>query len=348
MSGPFRFGPGPHRSAAAGGGPSPAALAALSIRAESPSIRPHRGLLRYRLALVMAGVLWSLGGLFIKALTVYPAWHSSALGITCYRSLFAGLCLLPFLRGRKLATWGDSAGAVALYLLLLGLYVAATQGTTAANAIFLQYTAPLYAMLLGPLLFGEAFRKADLCTLAVAMTGIPVLFAGSFHGGERLPLLLAAGSGVMFGLFLLWLRRMRYADPVAVTAVNNVGVAALAAGGLLLGIPGFGRPAELALLPRALMGDPHLLAVLALLALMGALQFALPYVLFSYGLRHVPAVEGGLLALAEPVLNPLWVALVLHERPSVATLAGGSIIIAALGLRYTLFYTLFRTKEECR
>src|SRR5207248_4289862 len=103
------------------------------------------------------------------------------------------------------------------------------QGTTAANAIFLQYTAPFYAALLGPRLFGEPFHKADAAALVVAMAGIAVLFGGNFHGGEQWPLVMGAGSGLMFGLFLLWLRRIREADPVAVTAVNNAGVAAICA-----------------------------------------------------------------------------------------------------------------------
>jgi drug/metabolite transporter, DME family len=292
----------------------------------------HESLLRYRLALVAAGVLWSLGGLFIKWLTVNPTWQSSAVGITFYRSLFAALCLLPLLRGRKLPTLADTGFAVTLYSLLLALYVAATQGTTAANAIFLQYTAPLYALALGPRLFGEPFRRSDVGALAVAMVGVAVLFLGSFRGGEQGPLLMGAGSGAMFGLFLLWLRRMRYADPVAVTAVNNGGVALLAAAVLV-----FLRPEELLLLPRALTVQPGLLPIAGVLVLMGCVQIAAPYVLFSYGLKRVPAVEGSLLALVEPLLNPIWVLLVIGEAPVPATLAGGVLIVAALAGRYTLF-----------
>jgi drug/metabolite transporter (DMT)-like permease len=154
---------------------------------------------------------------------------------------------------------------------------------------------------------------------------------------------MGAGSGVMFGLFQLWLRRMRYADPVAVTAVNNIGVSVLAALALGLGTGWFGGHAsELTLLPRALAGERALWPVAGLFALMGVVQFAVPYVLFTSGLRHVPAVEGGLLALVEPVLNPLWVALVIHERPSPTTLVGGVLILGALAGRYTLF----RPKEE--
>jgi len=289
-------------------------------------------LLRYRLAVVAAGVLWSLGGLFIKGLTASAAWPSSALGITFYRSLAAALCLLPLLRGRTLPTARDAAVAIVWYVLLLALYVAATQGTTAANAIFLQYTAPFYALVLGPLFFRERFHRADAAALGVALAGVGALFLGSYQGVERLPLLMGLGSGAMFGLFLLWTRRMRYADPVAITAINNTGVAVLARAALLAA-----RPAELALLPRALAGEAALLPVAGALALMGAVQIAVPYVLFSYGLRRLSSVEGSLLALVEPLLNPVWVALAIGEWPSPATAAGGALILAALAGRYALF-----------
>src|SRR5207247_2587855 len=137
----------------------------------------------------------------------------------------AALCLLPAVRGRKPARPADSLVAILLYTGLLALYVAATQGTSAANAIFLQYTAPLYAVALGPWLFHEPFRRADVWPLAVAMGGIGVLFFGNWTSAQQVPLLMGAGSGLMFGLFLLWLRRMRTADPVTVTALNNAGVA---------------------------------------------------------------------------------------------------------------------------
>lgn len=294
---------------------------------------------RYRAALLLAAVLWSVGGVAIKLLTGPGAWQSTALGITFYRSLFAALCLLPLLRGRTLPRLGDTLVAVVIYTTLLSLYVAATQGTTAANAIFLQYTAPLYALLFGAWLFREPFRRADLWALAGAMVGIAVLFLGNFKGGERAPLFMGLGSGAMFGLFMLWLRRMRYADPVAVTASNNAGVA-LVAGLALLVI----RPGELSLIPRAVSGESALWAAAGLLVLLGCIQIALPYVLFSYGLKRVSSVEASLLALIEPVLNPIWVALVVGELPTAATVAGGGLILLALAARYTVF----RPKDEAQ
>ena len=278
-----------------------------------------------RLALVLAGTLWSLGGAFIKGLPVGPA------GITFYRSAFAALALTPFLRGRRFPRWRDVVVASLIYAALLSLYIAATKGTTAANAIFLQDTAPMYAILLGPYVSGERRRRVDLITLAIAMSGIAILFLGSYHGGEKLPLLMGLGSGALFGLFQLWLKRMRDADPIAVTFCNNAGVALLALPVLLTV-----APREFGLMGSALVGSAAAVRTLGWLALMGTVQIALPYVLFSYGLRRVSTGEASLLALIEPVLNPVWVALLIRELPSGPTLAGGALILEALTLRYVL------------
>ena len=295
---------------------------------EAPDQEPP--LLRYRLALVASGILWSLGGVFIKSLPV------GALGITLHRSLFAGLCLLPLMWGRPLPKLRDTAVAVLIYTGLLGLYVSATQGTSAANAIFLQYTAPVYALLLGPRLFGDKLKKGDLWAVAIAMVGMAVLFFGNFRGGEEAALLMGVGSGVMFGLFMLWLRKMRGEDPVAVTATNNLGVALVAAVATAIF-----APADLLLIPRGLQGGPEWQPAL-LLALMGCVQIAAPYVLFSYGLQRVTAAEAGLLALVEPLLNPIWVAIGVREVPSWPTIVGGGLIVLALAARYTVF----REKEK--
>ena len=294
-----------------------------------------RELFRCRLALLIAGFLWSLGGLFIKALTIQPEWHVSALSITFHRSLFAGLCLLPFARRRRMPAAREIAVAVFLYSGLLGLYVASTQGTTAANAIFLQYTAPLYALVLGPLLLREPVGRPDVVALLLAMTGIAVLIMGNMGnagGAEAGPLAMGAGSGLMFGLFLLWLRRLRRSDPIALTSANNLGVAALVGCLLLLT-----APSDLLTTVAALRGDPSAATPLLLLALMGCVQIALPYVLLSYGLRKVSSLEASLLALVEPVLNPVWVALIVREIPSAPTVAGGALIVAGLAARYLLF-----------
>ena len=271
------------------------------------TLSPH---VTARLYLLAGAVLWSTGGFFIKEI------DAAAPSITFFRCLFAGLLLAPLVGGRRLPRGPDIAVSIALFALLLGLYVGATKETTAANAIFLQYTAPLYVIAFAPWLLGERLRPRDLPPFAVCLAGIAVLFAGNSGSGDATGMLMGAGSGFFYGLFLLWLRRVRYADPIAVTFVNCMGVAALFSFAL------FARDVDV--------------EDLALLFIMGAVQFALPYLLFTRGLRDVESGEASLLALIEPVLNPVWVVLFYGEEPTLATIIGGAIIIAGLAVRYAI------------
>jgi DME family drug/metabolite transporter len=281
---------------------------------------------RGRLALLAAGVLWSLGGVFIKRLPVSP------LAITFYRSLFAALALLLFTGiqtlcfrtgGRRrenhapaAAVWELVVSAV-LFAVLLITFVAATRLTTAANAIILQYTAPVYVIGFSALLLREPPRLADRLALAVCMAGVVVLFFGNYRpGGNGRGLALALISGAGFGFFMLWQRRLRGIDPVLLAGLNNTGAALI----LSVAIPWMGRVDAAPLL--ALVG-------------MGVVQIALPYALFTWALQHVPGPEASLLTLIEPVLNPAWVALFAGEIPNRATVAGGALILSALVLRYT-------------
>ena len=263
-----------------------------------------------RLYLLGGAVLWSTGGFFIKEI------DAGATSITFFRCLFAGLLLAPAVAGRQFPRGPDIVVSIVLFALLLGLYVGATKETTAANAIFLQYTAPLYVIAFAPALLGERLRSRDALPFAICLGGIAVLFIGNSGSGDVPGMLLGAGSGFFYGLFLLWLRRVRYADPIAVTFANCMGVALLF---------------SFALLKRDVDAED-----LALLFVMGAVQFALPYLLFTRGLREVESAEASLLALIEPVLNPVWVALFYGEEPTVATVIGGAIIIAGLAVRYSI------------
>lgn len=260
---------------------------------------------------ILAAALWSMNGAFIKEI------DASATSRTFFRGFFAAAFLMPLVRFKAPPKPFDLGVSVVLFALLLGLFVGATKETTAANAIFLQYTAPFYVIALAPLLLRERLQRVDVAAIAVCLAGVAVLFGGNAGSGDITGMLMGLGSGVFFGLFMLWLRRMHYADSVLLTFLNCVGVAAIFAV-----IPGVfdvsGRD-------------------IALLALMAAVQFAIPYVLFTRGLRVVATAEASLIALVEPVLNPIWVAIIASETPTLATIIGGAVILLGLALRYTLF-----------
>jgi DME family drug/metabolite transporter len=277
---------------------------------------------RGRLALLAAAVFWSLGGVFIKQI---PA---GALAITFYRSLFAAIALLLMgaiappsrsSRAARIPPAREMAVSALLFAALLSAFVAATQITTAANAIILQYTAPIYVIALSALLLRETPCRADVGALALCMAGVAVIFFGSYRpGADARGLALGLASGAFFGLFILWQRRLRQADPILLPGLNNAGAALI----LACTIPWMGP-----------VSRPALLA----LAVMGIVQIALPYWLFAWALKRVTGPEASLLTLIEPVLNPIWVALFVGETPSGATIVGGSLILLALALRYSLW-----------
>ncbi len=170
---------------------------------------------------------------------------------------------------------------------------------------------------MAPLLLKERLRKVDVVALVVCLGGVAILFGGHAGSGDLIGMLMGLGSGACFGAFMLWLRRMSYANSVLLTFLNCAGVALIFAA-----IPG--------------VFDLGWRDV-GLLALMAAVQFAIPYVLFTHGLRVVASAEASLIALVEPVLNPIWVALIASETPTIATTIGGGVILLGLMLRYTLF-----------
>ena len=262
-----------------------------------------------RLLILAAALLWSLAGVFIKFLDLPP------LTIVFYRSLFASLVFAPWVRRRHWNFDGSIALSVLSYTAAISAFVAANKLTTAANAIVLQYTAPVFVFLFTRLVWGERISRLNGLALAIAMLGVGIISFDSAGEPEMAGVLLALLSGVLFAVYMINLRRTRDVHPVFLTWINNL-VCAL----LLL----FVVQSQLPLTPQQAI----------LLAVMGAVQLGMPYFLFSKGLQSVSLQEASLIALIEPVLNPLWVALVVGEIPSLATLSGGAMILVGLGVRY--------------
>lgn len=281
----------------------------------NPSVRGHW-------LIFSAAVLWSLAGIFIKHLDVPP------LAIVFYRSFFACLVFTPFLRrGQWQLNWPILA-SVLTYTAAISAFVAANKLTTAANAIVLQYTAPIFVFLFSRLVLGEKISRLNSIALVLAMVGVCAISVESVGQPEMSGVMLALSSGVLFAAYMVNLRNAQAVNPVYLTWINNLGC------GLLL----------LLFVKSQLSLDQHQLAILAV---MGAVQLGLPYFLFSKGLQSVPLQEASLIALIEPVLNPVWVALAFGEIPSVPTIAGGGLILFGLALRY-LAPWLTKSREPVR
>ncbi len=264
-------------------------------------------MLRSRLLLVAAAVLWSTAGAAIKLC------HLSGWQIAGGRSLVAGVFLLLAVREtRRRPTLPILLVSVA-YAFTVVLFVLATKLTTAANAIFIQDTAPLWVLLLSPWLVRERPTRGELLAVPVYGLGLGLFFLDELSAGQVTGNLVALASGVAFALSILGLRRLRYDGPAALVWGNLLAAAAA--------------------LPLWSTGPAPRPLDLGLLAYLGVFQLGLSYLCFSRGLERTPAVEASLLVLLEPVLNPIWTFLLAGERPGPWAVAGGAVVLAATAWR---------------
>jgi DME family drug/metabolite transporter len=274
------------------------------------------------LLVLAAAVIWSTGGLFIK-------WTSlSGLELSFGRSLFAAITVALFTRREGFGLNPITALASILYAALLLLFVLATKATTAANAIFLQYTAPVYVLILEPLFYKEKFLWRDLLTVLICVFGMSLFFIGKLRPQDYSGNMLALGSGVCFAFYFLLLRHSQSREVNRASSViyGNLMVVLIAA------------PAGLAALTHTTRHDA--LSVLYL----GVVQIGVAYTLFTLGMaRGIRSLDAGIVGYIEPVLNPIWVFLVLGERPSGWAILGGVIIIGAV-----VVHTILKAREHRR
>jgi DME family drug/metabolite transporter len=265
--------------------------------------------------LIVASVLWSLSGVVVKVVQI------DAIAFAFWRSLAAAavmLLLLPLGRGR-LPPLPWMLASAALYTLVVTLLITSMSVSTAATGILLQYTAPLFCALFARVFLGRRIGYGTAIAMAVAAAGIGIMIAGSWKAENWLGPACGLLSGAAFGALILVLEKIDRAagpagaNPFAIVLCNNAGAALL-------------------LLPICL--STGVLAVrpwqLGLVAATGAVQLAIPYVLFQLALRRVRPVDASLLILLEPVLNPVWVALATNEKPDSFTVAGGLAILVAM------------------
>ncbi|MEZ5274821.1 MAG: EamA family transporter [Opitutaceae bacterium] len=262
------------------------------------------------LLLLLAALLWSLGGVLIKSVS----WHP--LAIAGVRSAFCAITLV-LLGGRIPFTWSlwEIGGGVA-YATTVLLLVLATKLTTAANAIFLQYTAPISIAILAPWILKEKTRGSDFITILIVLGGMALFFVDEVDLSGFLGNAAGIVSGVSFGLMTVLLRHQRDASPLASLVIGNV----------LAAIVGLA-------FVRAPFPEPGAWLILAVL---GVVQLGLPYFILTKAIRHVTAMEACLIPMIEPILNPLWVLLLIGERPGPYSLIGGAVVLGGVTLRAIL------------
>lgn len=257
--------------------------------------------------LVCTAVLWSTSGILIKLVD----WNPVA--IAGIRSAVAALLMWAYVK-RPHFTWSAAqlGGAVA-YAATVILFVVANKMTTSANVILLQYTAPIYVAIFGHLLLGEKTTRMDLVAIIMVFLGMGLFFRDELSPGAFWGNILAVLSGVTFALVAVLLRMQKQGSPIESVILGNI----LAA---IIAIP--------------FMTGPYPdVKGWVVLVFMGLFQLGLSYILYSYALIHVTAMEGILIPLIEPVLNPIWVLIFTGEKPGIWALVGGVLVLIAVTIR---------------
>lgn len=268
---------------------------------------------RDRLEVLAAGILFSTGGMAIKA-TSLTSWQ-----VACFRSAIAAAAVFLLLRqSRRGWTWHVLPVAVA-YAATMVLFVGANKFTTSANAIFLQDTAPLYVLLASPFLLKEKIGRRDVAFIVVMALAMALFFV------ERPPAAATAPNPVL-GNVLALLSSVFWA--ATVMGMRWLGSRPAVAGNTLPMVVAGNAIAALACLPFAV---PARVSGVdwAVIAYLGLIQIGLAYVLLALGMRQVTAVEASILLLVEPALNPFWTWLVHGENPGLWALLGGALILGA-------------------
>lgn len=255
--------------------------------------------------LVLAAVLWSFGGLLIKSVT----WNPMA--IAGVRSAISVLVLLAVIRKKHFTfSFSQIAGAV-FYAATMITFVCANKLTTAANAIILQYTAPIYVALLGIWLLKEKVQLSDWIVIIAAILGICLFFIDKVSIGNQLGNILALISGVTFALMIVFLRMQKDSFPISSVFMGNILTAVL-------------------MTPFMFYAVPKDVNSWGALVLLGTFQLGLSYILYSIAIKNATALEAVMIPLMEPVLNPLWVLIFLGEKPTQWAFIGGAIVILSL------------------
>lgn len=281
----------------------------------APDRKEHR---RALALLALCGLLWSTAGALIKLV----AWHPGA--IWSARCAIAAALLYairrPAMRGIAPAEWSAAAALAAT----TGLFILANKLTTPANAILIQYSAPVWVALFGPWAVGERVTRLDGVAIAVVLGGIALFFLDQLTFDHALGNVVAFGAGVAFACGALAMRRVALIetpagpiDPLRPLVLGNLL-------GAVIGAP-FWLVAQ----------SPGVVGWSALLAL-GVFQQAAAYFCYAAAIRHARAIDVVLVPVIEPILSPLWVALAFGEWPSHWALLGGAIVVGAVTARGVL------------
>ncbi len=266
------------------------------------------------LLMLCTAFLWSLAGVFIKIIEWSP------LAIVCTRSLVATITMYFFVRKQKFEwSWPMLAAALS-YATFTHCIILSTKLTTSANAVMMQYTAPIYVAFLSWFLLKEKIRRSDWLCLIAVIGGMALFFMDQMGSNNLIGNIIAIGNGLSFAFLSIFLRFQKNGHPE-----QSIFLGTLLA--FLIGIPftiGQSIPS-----PKSIV-----------VIIIAGIVVSLGYRMFTEASKNLSALQSVMLPVLDPILNPVWVFLIVGERPSITALLGGVIVLVAITLR-----SLFLMKE---
>ncbi|MBV6419535.1 MAG: hypothetical protein DAHOPDDO_00756 [Ignavibacteriaceae bacterium] len=266
-----------------------------------------------------AALLWSSGGLFIKLISL------NAMQLSFFRCSIAAITFAIIFKKRILLFNKLSLINSFIYAIVLITFVIATKTTTAANAIFLQSTAPIYVLIFEPIFNKTKYERINIITVAVCVLGMILFFVGKLEPGHLEGNFVALISGITFAAFFLGMKQNDHKYQQSSIFWGNVLVA-------MICIP-FLTSIELISFSDVWM-----------VSFLGVFQIAIAYAFFASGLKRIYAVEASIISMIEPVLNPVWVFIGYGEVPSLEAIIGGLIILTAIVVRSLITQTSIKSK----
>ena len=269
--------------------------------------------------LILCAFFWSLGGVMIKKVQLHP------MAIAGWRSAIAFIALMLWSRKPSFKFSLLQVGGAMAFAGNMFTFIAATKMTTAANAILLQYAAPAYVALFGIWFLKEHPRPADWLVIAVVIGGMALFFFDRLSFTGLLGNTMGVVAGITFAWLILFLRKQKESNPLMSVILGN-GITALIA------------------LPTLIQQFPSLHDWMWIVFL-GTIQTAVPYILYTTAIRHVTALDGVLVPVIEPLLNPAWALIFLGEVPGTWAMVGGGLILLAVTTRALLLRPVQRNPQ---
>lgn len=258
--------------------------------------------------MLTCAALWSIAGIFIKQIPWSP------FAISCIRSLFAGITLLVYIwiKRYKIIFNRRTLTAGIIMGLVYTSFVAANKLTTAANAIVLQFTAPLFIVVFSAIIFRKKILRKDLLAVLFTMLGIALFFFDQMDAGKLAGNFVAILAGALMGGMYMAMGEAQGEERFSAILVGQITA-------FLIG------------LPFVIMTKPEFTALPVLcIIILGVFQLGIPYILYGKASEFCPPLACCLLGAVEPLLNPIWVLIFDGEKPGLYALIGGIIVIASV------------------